>query len=140
MDLQRREFLAGAGAAASAWAGLGAAGLARAAAALPPHLIVADKRFAAARAFAAEAAWSTPIAWIDGDVSDLWYRTLDPMWRRAPVSIAGMTEYGAFFYIERLAWDRGLRTTRKTEHRHDGARLIGWRFAPKPKRVHGEFA
>ena len=131
MDWQRREFLAGVGVAA----GLVAAGVADAMPLPPAPMAVADRRFAAARAFAAG---RTRVAWIDGDISDLWYRTLDPLWR-TPVAVAGMTDYGAFFCLERLAWDRGLRTARKTGHRGgDAPLLIEWMFAPR--RAHGGFA
>ena len=86
--------------------------------ALPFQLIVADERHAASRAFAAEAARSGGrIAWTRGDVTRLWYDELDLLWRKEKVVVGGLTEYPAFFCLERLAMDRGLRVAFKGEHR-----------------------
>jgi hypothetical protein len=119
----RRDFMAMSGGALSALTALAAHS--RPAHATPsPLVIVADMRIPASRAFAAEAARSGGrIAWIDGDVTDLWYGELDLRWRSDKVAVAGLTEYGAFFCLERLAMDRGLRTAFKCEHRREGA---GW--------------
>ena len=54
---------------------------------------------------------------IDGDVTRLWCDELDLRWRDEKPVLAGLTEYGAFFYLERLAMDRGLRLAFKGEHR-----------------------
>ena len=86
--------------------------------ALPFRLIVADRRFPASLAFAAEAARSgARIGLIDGDITRLWYDELDLRWRDDKAVLAGLTGYGAFFYLERLALDRGLRLAFKGEHR-----------------------
>ncbi len=98
------------------------------------RVIVADTRFAASRAFAA-AAGGGRIAWIDGDVTDL-YGELDLLWRREKVAVCGFTAYGAFFCLERLAMDRDLRVISKQEHRGGAAPpLISWAIAPKPGAV-----
>lgn len=127
----RRDVIVASAGAAMAAAGFGAARLAMAAPAKAArvHVIVADRRFAESRAFAAEAARSGQrIAWIDGDVTDLWYDELDGLWRRKRAAIAGLTAYGAFFCLERLAMDRGLRVAFKQEL---PASLYNWVIAPK---------
>lgn len=145
----RREFMVAAGAAAGATAGLGAPVEAAAAAAVQRpsfHMIVADTRFAESRAFAAEAARAgNRVAWITGDITDLWYDELDLLWREKKVAIAGLTGYAAFFCLERLAWDRGLRVAFKEEHRRTDSGqpdlLYRWVIAPKPgHRIRGDAA
>ena len=117
----RRAFILAAGVATGSlsalWLGTGAAHAA-ATPALPLHTVVVDSRFADGHAFAAEAARAGQrVAWIDRDVTNLWYDDLDLRWRDGKAAIAGLTEYGAFFCLERLAMDRGLRTVFKGEHR-----------------------
>ena len=91
-------------------------------------LVVADARFAASRAFADEAGRKGQrVAWIAGDVTDI-YNDLDLLWRREKIAVAGFTAYGAFFCLERLAMDRGLRVTARREHR-DETLLISWTIA-----------
>ncbi len=86
--------------------------------ALPIHLVVADQRFAASRVFAAEAARAgRRIAWTRGDVTRLWCDQLDLLWREQAAVVAGLTDPAAFFCLERLALDRGLRVAFKGEHR-----------------------
>ena len=116
----RRGVLKAAGAAAAAGSVLGAS-VAQAAPTLavsPLYKVVADTRFADSRAFAAEAAHAGQrIAWTDGDVTNLWYHELDLLWRGDKAALAGLTEHAAFFCLERLALDRGLRVVFKGEHR-----------------------
>lgn len=88
-------------------------------------LLVADTRIAASHDFAAQASPNSErIAWIEGDITKLWYEELDATWRDAKTAVAGLTEYGAFFCLERLAMDRGLRVAFKGSHRRDGPRLL----------------
>jgi len=130
------------GAAVGAWASLSAAmGTANATAARPPlfHAIVADTRFPESHAFAAEARRTgNRVAWITGDITDLWYSELDLLWRKKKAPIAGLTAYSAFFCLERLAWDRGMRMTFKEELRCAGSAepssLYRWVIAPKAQR------
>jgi len=143
----RRDFMIASGAAVGIWAGLFAAmGTANAASAPPRlfHAIVADTRFPESRAFAAEVARAgNHVAWITGDITDLWYKELDLLWREEKAPIAGLTAYAAIFCLERLAWDRGLRVTFKEEHRRAGSGgpdlLYRWIIAPKPQhRIQGD--
>jgi hypothetical protein len=98
------------------------------------HIIVADTRFAASRAFVRSAEHGCRVVWIAGDVTGL-YQELDLLWRREKVSLTGLTGYAPFFYLERLAMDRGLRVTAKDEHLHDGPRLVRWTIALKSART-----
>jgi hypothetical protein len=111
----RRDFVMATGAAA----GVGLTAQATEAADVSSFgTIVADRRYAASRAFASEAAgWGKRIAWIDGDITGFWFDELDVLWRSQKVTVSGLTAYGAFFCLERLALDRGLRVVFKGEHR-----------------------
>ncbi|MEJ0024857.1 MAG: hypothetical protein WDN01_02415 [Rhizomicrobium sp.] len=96
-------------------------------------IAVADRRFAASRAFAATAArGGRYVAWIEGDVTNA-YNELDLLWRREKIAVSGLTAYGAFFCLERLAMDRGLRVAFKREH-PGASLLISWAIAPRPGR------
>jgi hypothetical protein len=126
----RRAFMKAASLAAAAPVSATAAG---ASPPPPPPLVqraVYDDRFAAARAFGAEAArrgWA--VASIKGDVTDFWYHELDELWRREPVALAGLTTDNSLWVLERLAWDRGLRVISRREHAED--ELVSWIIAPK---------
>jgi len=88
-------------------------------------LFVADTRIAASRDFAAQAMPNGErVVWIESDITKLWYEELDTRWRDEKIAVAGLTEYGAFFCLERLAMDRGLRVAFKGSHRSDGSRLL----------------
>ncbi len=86
-------------------------------------LIVADTRIAASREFAAESNGER-VAWIEGDITNLWYEQLDAQWRNKKIAVAGLTEYGPFFCLERLAMDRRMRVAFKGSHRHEGSQLL----------------
>ncbi len=124
---------------------IGAGGVALGAgifAALPPPrsgTIVSDARFAASRAFGRDAARDgRRIVWIEGDVTAA-YNEIDLLWRRAKVAVSGFTAYGAFFCLERLAMDRGLRVAAKREHREETL-LIAWTIAPRSREASRENA
>ena len=51
-----------------------------------------------------------------GDVTELWFTQLDPLWRAQRASVAGLTTYGVFFCLERMAWDHGMRVTYCARH------------------------
>ena len=109
---------------------LGALGsAARAAEPLSIHRAVYDSRFAAARAFAAQAklrGWTT--AAIQGDVTDLWYHDLHARWRQGPAAVAGVTAANSLFVLERLAWDAGLRVTSRKQLPNEP--LVAWLISP----------
>ena len=106
------------------------ASAARAAEPLAVHRAVYDSRFAAGRAFAAEAkarGWTTTE--IQGDVTDLWYHDLHARWRQGPTAIAGVTAANSLFVLERLAWDAGLRVTSRTAVPNEP--LVAWLISPR---------
>ena len=125
----RREFLQiGVAALAlpiSARAGLKQAVAAPAGELAPAQLykVIFDERHASSRAFASEVKrLGAPVHAIKGDITDLWFHDLDARWKKEPVAIAGLTEHGPLFCLERLAWDHGMRVVYRADHtyRADG--------------------
>lgn len=70
---------------------------------------------------------------IDGDVTALWYDTLDAVWRRPGFVLGGVTGSDALFVLERLAVDRGRRVISRKElrpARGAGVAAVSWVIAP----------
>jgi hypothetical protein len=91
--------------------------------ATPLYMVIFDQRFQSSRAFAGEVKrLGAPIYGIKGDITDLWFHDLDARWKREPIGIAGLTEHGPLFCLERLAWDHGMRVVYRADHtyRSDG--------------------
>lgn len=80
---------------------------------------VFDDRYAESRIFADVARrLGTAVRAIDrGDVTSFWYDELDLEWRKSPHAVAGMTQWGPMFVLERLAAERGMRLLVHIEHR-----------------------
>jgi len=92
--------------------------------------VLIDRRFGEARMGAALA---PRVHGFDGDVTDIWFRTIDPLWRRPGFVIGGITGPDALFVLERLAWDRGRRVVDRRElpgRGSDGRSATGWVIAP----------
>lgn len=91
----------------------------------PLEKVIFDERFAACRAFAREAQMAgATIHAIRADMTILWYKDLYARWKQGPAAIAGLTAYGAFFCLERLAWDQRMRVVFRGEHTYaPGGRL-----------------
>ena len=84
---------------------------------LPVQYFVADERFREAREASRAAARSgTALMTFSADVTAL-YESLDLAWRSARFAVSGMTTPAGLFVLERLAWDRGLRTGYRGVHR-----------------------
>jgi len=69
----------------------------------------------------------------DGDVTQLWFETLDPLWRRPGFVLGGITGADALFVLKRLAWDRGRRVVSRSQlpARHgSGTGPLSWVIAP----------
>jgi hypothetical protein len=84
---------------------------------IPLHAVVLDERFAEAERFGAithRAGLAT--RGLQGDVTDLWYRELYPLWKERAVPIAGLTAYAALFCLEQLAWDHRMRVLYRGAH------------------------
>ncbi|HEX4025382.1 MAG TPA: hypothetical protein VHX52_11895 [Steroidobacteraceae bacterium] len=88
--------------------------------------LVADERIAAGGAFTAQLNrhGARPYV-IAGDVTQLWYATLQPRWKEQPAAVGGLTEADALFCLESLAWDHAMRVVYRGEHRalSDGTML-----------------
>lgn len=81
------------------------------------HKAIFDDRYAEGRAFAQTiSGLGVPAeALRDGDVTHF-YEELDLLWRERPAAIAGLTQFGPMFVLERLGLERGLRVARRVEH------------------------
>lgn len=76
---------------------------------------------------------SVPVHVIDGDVTALWFETLDRIWRKPGFVLAGFTGPDVLFVLEHLAWDRGRRVIQRNQIKRKGkgdAPLISWIIAP----------
>ncbi|MDX1561374.1 MAG: hypothetical protein R3305_00515 [Gammaproteobacteria bacterium] len=116
--INRREVLA---------SGLAASLLARSAAAATdarearatryaPTVFIGDERFADARAAVrAAAAHGATVRWLGNDVTPI-YEELDLALRAERFAVAGLTTAQTSFVIERLGWDRDLRTVYRGRH------------------------
>ncbi|HUQ51540.1 MAG TPA: hypothetical protein VM692_04915, partial [Gammaproteobacteria bacterium] len=51
-----------------------------------------------------------------GDITRFWYDELDSLWQREPVAIAGLTQFGPMFVVERLALERRMQVVLRVEH------------------------
>jgi len=81
------------------------------------YAVIFDERFAEARRFAGIARQrGVRTRGVRGDVTDLWYHELRPLWSRGAAAIAGVTAYGALFCLERLAWDHRMRVVHHGIH------------------------
>jgi hypothetical protein len=77
-----------------------------------------DDRYAEGRRFASVlSAQGVPtFALDDGDITRFWCDELEPFWRHESGAIAGFTQFGPMFVVERLAADRGLGLVLRVEH------------------------
>ena len=87
------------------------------------YKVIYDERHASSRAFASEVKrLGAPVQGIKGDITDFWFNELDARWKKEPVAVAGLTEHGPLFCLERLSWDHGMRVVYRADHsyRADG--------------------
>ena len=138
--INRRQMLKGAAAASAAATGvlsLRASAASSREASQPVELFVFDRRFADARVAAARsAANGIPTAGFAGDLTQLWYDRLDLRWRRAPMTLSGVSTAGGLFVLETLAADRGMRVIQRTELPATAAAdepLYSWTIAPRAR-------
>lgn len=128
----RREFLQ-TGAAVSAIAANGVIAHGAEATAAAPRLAlgaaVYDDRYAEGRRFAAVVgAQGVPTHVLaDGDVTRF-YHELARLWQRGPVAIAGFTQFGPMFVVERLAAEHRMRMAMRVEHCPAGGDALAHRF------------
>jgi hypothetical protein len=87
---------------------------------------VFDERYAECRAFG-EAVARNGIAVraiADGDITSFWFDELDLLWRDTPVAIAGLTQFGPMFVLERFGRERGLQVALRVEHQSRAGGLL----------------
>lgn len=102
--------------------------------------LVIDRRHLPAGMSAPVAGISAPRMFtIDGDVTQLWYQTLDPIWRQPGFVLGGVTGSDALFVLEVLARDRGRRVTQRRilEPVVAGVQPVSWVIAPVHPSVKG---
>ena len=98
------------------------------------HRTIYDERYAECRAFATAArAFGAAVRSVErGDITDI-YDELDVAWRATRAAIAGTTQFGPMFVIERLANERGMRAVLRAEHRPTADGMISHAIsAPAP--------
>ncbi len=84
---------------------------------LKPHAVVVDQRFAESVEFGRTLALLGAHTYaMRGDVTDVWYSQLYPLWKAGGAAVAGLTGSGVLFCLERLAWDHGLRVVHRGSH------------------------
>ncbi len=83
------------------------------------YKFVYDSRYPSAQAFGAAAALAPSVAGtaaIAGDITELWLRDLEPVWRAGGGAIAGMTTARSLLCLEQLAKDHWMRVAVRVEH------------------------
>lgn len=93
---------------------------------IPIYKAIFDERYAEGRAFGEQVARNGVVAhaFADGNITDFWYDELDLLWRETPVAIAGLTQFGPMFVLDRLGRERGLQTVLRIEHRPEAGALL----------------
>ena len=92
----------------------------------PVYKVVSDVRFDEGVAYALEAErLGGQVARIRGDITDFWFHDLSLRWKDGPAAIAGLTEHGPLFCLERLAWDHRMRVV----FREWNGLLVSWVIA-----------
>lgn len=99
---------------------------------------VADERFSEAReaARAAAAGGGLSTMTLAADVTAV-YESLDRAWRSAQFAVSGMTTSAALFVLERLAWERGLRTAYRGIHHVTSGRPVRHELFGSTERLRG---
>jgi hypothetical protein len=93
--------------------------------ALKPHAVVVDQRFGESVEFGRTLALVGAHTYtMRGDVTDVWYSQLYPLWKAGGAAVAGLTGSGVLFCLERLAWDHGLRVVHRGSHQPFGETAI----------------
>ena len=107
---------------------------------------VADLRFAESVAAASTMrARGVEVEEVSGDMTQLWINRYSRQWRQQPMTLAGVTGRDAFFVLETLAPDFGMRVVHKAVVTgavalpgHAAVELVSWIIVPRaiaPKRV-----
>lgn len=94
-----------------------------------PDGFVLDRRFPLAQS---ADVGSARLFQVDGDVTALWYETLDPLWRKPGFVLGGITGKDVLFVLETLAPDRGRRVVSRKhlQPAGEGEGPVAWVIAP----------
>ena len=77
-----------------------------------PALFLIEQGLAGGEALgAAMARAGVPLVTFAGDVGEAWMTAVQPLWRRGPAAVAGVTGDGALFCLEQLGKSAGLACT-----------------------------
>ena len=106
--------------------------------------VLFDERFEDAERFASVARrHGLAVRGVRADITELWYRELEPLWQRSPRPVAGLTPYAALFCLERLAWTHGMRVVLHGTHTGLASGAVQhvlkapWRAAPASPGIPG---
>jgi len=85
---------------------------------IPVKKGIFDGRYAEGEAFAQTlSGFDVPLYELsDGDITTLWVDELDLLYRQKPVAIAGMTQFGPMFALEKLANEHGMQMMLRIDH------------------------
>jgi hypothetical protein len=87
--------------------------------------VLFDARFEPSRQFATEMQrLGAPLQASGANVTDLWSRQLRPAWQTGATTLAGMTVFPAYFALETIARDAGMRVVLYAEHRNADTRML----------------
>lgn len=95
--------------------------------------ILSDARFPASSEFGTQAAaMGIPHLISRGDITAVWQKHLDPIWREGTASVMGLTTQEQLFCLERLAWDRGMKVLMRVEHDDSGDGALTHKIVAPP--------
>ncbi|SCZ05983.1 MULTISPECIES: hypothetical protein [unclassified Pseudomonas] len=98
--------------------------------------IVSDTRFAASNSFGSHAkTLGVPLLVSNGDITKVWLKHLDPIWKQGSAFVMGLTTQEQLFCLERLAWDRGMKVLMRIEHNAVGEGRIAHSIIAPPRLI-----
>src|SRR5207248_2412113 len=99
---------------------------------------IVDHRFPQSLAFADRAkSLGTPTFGFTGDISSLWFDHLLPALQVNPAPFIGLTNTGALFCFEQLAWNAGMRVRLRVDHREKDGAIQHFASADLPAALRG---
>jgi hypothetical protein len=93
---------------------------------LPLHVALDTRLDGNAAAIAVERFAGAVVYRFDGDVTSLWFNTLERLWSSRAIATAGFTRHSEFFVLHTLARDHGYHVANST----GGADYTSWLLVP----------
>jgi hypothetical protein len=91
-----------------------------------PVKVVVDKTYPEAVAFGVEAVrQGATVHAVGGNAGGVWMNEIEPLWKRGPAVIAGLTGRASLFCLELLARDYGMGIVYRVEHSRTGHVITG---------------